>query len=113
MRIKEDDDINKLHHHEKKCSNRAITRPRVEYKKEVAMIKFEEHAIENNCIDHWDDMINGHCPEGNDFEWPYGYYEDSDSLVTTKTTELWCPGHTGKTCHHASTLPAPDIFPGL
>ena len=76
VRIKEDDDINKLHHHEKKCSNRAITCPRVEYKKEVAMIKFEEHAIENNCIDHWDDIINGHCPEGNDFEWPYGYYED-------------------------------------
>ena len=37
VRIKEDDDINKLHHHEKKCSNRAITCPRVEYKKEVAM----------------------------------------------------------------------------
>ena len=68
------DDINR---HEEKCPNRSVTCPYVGCKKEVAMKKFAEHALENECAESTEDYGN-ECPGGDDYNWPYNLNESFD-----------------------------------
>ena len=68
------DDINR---HEEKCSNRSVTCPYVGCKKEVAMKKFAEHALENECAESTEDYGSDNVG-GDDYNWPFNLNESLD-----------------------------------